>query len=523
MATISSVYLRGELPKANGSGDEAPASGQKLAGQREDVGQEALRDDHGPFFSNAAVLYGPSDQGHYEHADVKQFHSVTPLDDTYVVLDYMAPLQKLIPSPSDPEVLVIADAIYGSFGDDKLRTSHASLVRGGSGNDEISALYSNAVEGGDGHDLLNVANSFKASGGDGNDRINARYVTTVYGAQGNDVIRAAYSAHVDAGSGNDVVDAVSSLYVEGGAGNDVINSLDSAIVSGGDGDDVITAFNSQYVSGGKGDDVIVAEDAADVIAGDGDDIVAANRAFYVNGGKGNDSLILKDVVFANGGEGDDLINAIDSGYVNGGGGDDVINAWNTKYIDGGGGDDIINVIGSGTTVAFGPGSGKDTVNATEDLTIDLWRLAKDTDLTMDDFEISREGNQYTISIKGSDDEMVVNLAPGAKLTLEIPNHGDVVQIELYGEDPFGEAAIEKEARSSAAMAARMLEDALKAKEEAEKDDDPSYVTYADDDGDDEHKATLGESMGYDRYRSELSSGDKMSVSDLMDNASQVHV
>jgi Ca2+-binding RTX toxin-like protein len=220
-------------------------------------------------------------------------------------------------------VLVLADNIQGTFGDDTLNgTSEADTINGFEGNDIIFGEGGDdALDGGKGDDEIH--------GGDGNDEIK----------DGNDDPLTApidYGNKAYGGSGNDNIDVgidytrSDFYYVYGEDGADYIQVVSNAAIYGGPDNDTIYCTGYECgISGDEGDDEIHAE--------------SYDVGSYVQGGSGNDKLYFNGSGDTqSGGDGNDYL------FVDGGGGD----------LSGGEGDDVLEATGGDNR--YNGGVGADT-------------------------------------------------------------------------------------------------------------------------------------------------------------------
>ncbi|MCX4375867.1 MAG: hypothetical protein OSJ61_06810 [Lachnospiraceae bacterium] len=291
------------------------------------------------------------------------------------------------------------------------RVSSASVLLGGTGNDSLKGTNGiDIIYGDNGNDVLN--------GGSGND--------ILCGGKGNDVL--------DGGTGNDILNGGegNDTYVFGkGYGNDTIIDSDGLntlrfsklnpndILVNGTGEYDVTVrikgtndtlvikdfrkgeeyrnydleFNGvkmhvtdksspfRYIYGGNGDDVLkaVVDDSIMYGFGGDDTVYGSKGSDVIYGNEGNDTIYAgagNDFVF--GGEGNDILD--------GGIGDD--------YLYGGQGDD---------TYIFGKGYGTDIIIDSNGIsTIQI------NDLALSELEIIQAGENAVISVKGTEDKLIVS-------------------------------------------------------------------------------------------------------------------
>lgn len=305
----------------------------------------------------------------------------------------------------------------------------------------------NVLLGGNNSDTLNGTNSIDIICGDGgNDSINGGNGNDIlYGDEGNDIL--------DGGAGDDILkggDGDDTYIFTKGYGNDVIidnegvstirftglNPRDIQVNGTGDYDVTITIkstgdtlvikdfrkgdeysdynleFNGvkmhvtdkgspfKYVYGGNGDDVLkaVVDDSVMHAFGGDDTVYGSKGNDIIYGNSGNDTI--------HAGNGNDFIyGGADNDTLHGGDGDDII------YGDEG--DDVLDG-GSGNDILYG-GDGNDTYIFGRDYGIDIIddnsgtstiRLADD--LTLSDIDIISVGEDVIISIKDSDDKLIIH-------------------------------------------------------------------------------------------------------------------
>ncbi len=298
------------------------------------------------------------------------------------------------------------------------RVSSASVLLGGTGNDSLKGTNGiDIIYGDNGNDVLN--------GGAGND--------ILCGGKGNDVL--------DGGTGNDILNGGegNDTYVFGkGYGNDAIIDSDGLntlrfsklnpndILVNGTGEYDVTVrikgtndtlvikdfrkgeeyrsydleFNGvkmhvtdksspfRHIYGGNGDDVLkaVVDDSIMYGFGGDDTVYGSKGSDVIYGNEGNDTIYAgagNDFVF--GGEGNDILD--------GGIGDD--------YLYGGQGDD---------TYIFGKGYGTDIIIDSDGIsTIQI------NDLALSELEIIQAGENVVISVKDTEDKLIVsNFSENAK-------------------------------------------------------------------------------------------------------------
>lgn len=305
------------------------------------------------------------------------------------------------------------DFIFGENGNDTLRGGNGTdYVFGGEGND---TLYGDS-----GNDILHGDNgSDTLYGGAGND--------TLYGGDGDDVL--------DGGTGNDI------LY--GGKGNDTY------VFSKGYGNNTIIdddGLNTLRFKGLNPSDILVngigEYDAAITIKGTNDMLVIkdfrkgeeyANYDLEFDGVKMH--VTDKDSPFKHiyGGNGDDILKAvIDDSIIHAFGGDDTVYGSDgndivygnegddtiyagsgSDFVFGGDGEDILDG-GEGNDFLYG-GSGNDTYifgkNYGTDIIVDsegVSTIIITNDISLDEIDIISVGENVVISIRGSEDKLIIS-------------------------------------------------------------------------------------------------------------------
>lgn len=304
------------------------------------------------------------------------------------------------------------DFIFGESGNDNLHGGNGNdAISGGSGND---TLYGDS-----GNDIL--------IGDEGND--------TLDGGTGNDTLKGGYGddTYIFAkGYGNDTIidsDGLNTLRFKGIKPSDILvngtdeydatitikSTNDSLVIKdfrkseeyrnydleidgvkmhvtdkdspfrhiyGGNGDDVLKAVvDDSIMHAFGGDDTVYGSKGNDVIYGNegNDTVYAGNGNDFVYGGDDNDAIF--------GEEGDDII------Y--GDNGDDIL--------DGGAGNDILYGGAGNDTYVFSRDYGTDVIDDSEGTS--TVKLADD--LTLSDIEINAVGNDVIISIKDTEDKLII--------------------------------------------------------------------------------------------------------------------
>jgi Ca2+-binding RTX toxin-like protein len=342
------------------------------------------------------------------------------------------------------------DTIYGGDSDDQLwgGAGDDSLM-GGIGNDTITGDDGNNwFDGGDGDDFIFV-DAYSGTengnntifGGDGNDGLyGGTGDDTIYGGAGDDTI--------DSGEGNN--------YIDGGDGNDSLSAtcylepFGSVTMLGGAGNDTLSGFgsNEDYLAGGMGDDSYYS--SAGTISEDG-----GNDTFFDSSGNWSDSytftvsplnsndLIVKDrwsvgniLTISNWFAGDqykienfvfgdvtftiaDLEALTTADRVMGTEFNDTLSSpgsSNTIIYGGGGNDTLSGGSGNDTlcgdtgsdTYLFARGSGQDSVaDGTVMEFADIDKVVFTDVASPDDLNVTRDGNNLVIAIKGTQDSLTI--------------------------------------------------------------------------------------------------------------------
>jgi Ca2+-binding RTX toxin-like protein len=289
---------------------------------------------------------------------------------------------------------VAADIIYGNGGNDRINGGNGNdLIIGGDGNDTLLGNADNDIlYGGKGNDVLD--------GGTGNDILN--------GGEGNDTYV------FGKGYGNDTIidsDGLNTLRFSKLNPNDILvngtGEYDVTVRIKGTNDTLVIKdfrkgeeyrsydleFNGvkmhvtdksspfRHIYGGNSDDVLkaVVDDSIMYGFGGDDTVYGSKGSDVIYGNEGNDTIYAgagNDFVF--GGEGNDILD--------GGIGDD--------YLYGGQGDD---------TYIFGKGYGTDIIIDSDGIsTIQV------NDLALSELEIIQAGENAVISVKGTEDKLIVS-------------------------------------------------------------------------------------------------------------------
>lgn len=304
------------------------------------------------------------------------------------------------------------DFIFGLDGNDILNgASGIDIIHGNNGNDQIS--------GGVGNDML--------YGDSGND--------TLDGGTGNDTLKGGYGddTYIFAkGYGNDTIidsDGLNTLRFKGIKPSDILvngtDEYDATITIKGTNDTlVIKDFRKskeyrnydleidgvkmhvtdkdspfRHIYGGNGDDVLkaVVDDSIMHAFGGDDTVYGSKENDVIYGNEGNDT------VYA--GNGNDFVyDGDDNDAIFGEEGDDIIYGDNgDDILDGGAGNDILYGGAGNDTYVFSRDYGTDVIDDSEGTS--TVKLADD--LTLSDIEINAVGNDVIISIKDTEDKLII--------------------------------------------------------------------------------------------------------------------
>lgn len=304
------------------------------------------------------------------------------------------------------------DFIFGESGNDNLHGGNGNdAISGGSGND---TLYGDS-----GNDIL--------IGDSGND--------TLDGGTGNDTLKGGYGddTYIFAkGYGNDTIidsDGLNTLRFKGIKPSDILvngtDEYDATITIKGTNDTlVIKDFRKseeyrnydleidgvkmhvtdkdspfRHIYGGNGDDVLkaVVDDSIMHAFGGDDTVYGSKENDVIYGNEGNDT------VYA--GNGNDFVyGGDDNDAIFGEEGDDIIYGDNgDDILDGGAGNDILYGGAGNDTYVFSRDYGTDVIDDSEGTS--TVKLADD--LTLSDIEINAVGNDVIISIKDTEDKLII--------------------------------------------------------------------------------------------------------------------
>lgn len=304
------------------------------------------------------------------------------------------------------------DFIFGESGNDNLHGGNGNdAISGGSGND---TLYGDS-----GNDIL--------IGDEGND--------TLDGGTGNDTLKGGYGddTYIFAkGYGNDTIidsDGLNTLRFKGIKPSDILvngtDEYDATITIKGTNDSlVIKDFRKseeyrnydleidgvkmhvtdkdspfRHIYGGNGDDVLkaVVDDSIMHAFGGDDTVYGSKENDVIYGNEGNDT------VYA--GNGNDFVyGGDDNDAIFGEEGDDIIYGDNgDDILDGGAGNDILYGGAGNDTYVFSRDYGTDVIDDSEGTS--TVKLADD--LTLSDIEINAVGNDVIISIKDTEDKLII--------------------------------------------------------------------------------------------------------------------
>ena len=304
------------------------------------------------------------------------------------------------------------DFIFGESGNDNLHGGNGNdAISGGSGND---TLYGDS-----GNDIL--------IGDEGND--------TLDGGTGNDTLKGGYGddTYIFAkGYGNDTIidsDGLNTLRFKGIKPSDILvngtDEYDATITIKGTNDTlVIKDFRKseeyrnydleidgvkmhvtdkdspfRHIYGGNGDDVLkaVVDDSIMHAFGGDDTVYGSKENDVIYGNEGNDTVYAGNGIdFVYGGDDNDAIFGEE--------GDDIIYGDNgDDILDGGAGNDILYGGAGNDTYVFSRDYGTDVIDDSEGTS--TVKLADD--LTLSDIEINAVGNDVIISIKDTEDKLII--------------------------------------------------------------------------------------------------------------------
>lgn len=286
-----------------------------------------------------------------------------------------------------------ADNIYGGSGNDFIYAGGGDdNVDGGIGNDIVYGEGGNdAITGGSGNDILNGDADWLAAGSHGDDYID--------GGDGDDIMLGlGGSDELFGGDGMDELQGgEGDDYLDGEAGDDLLfGDTGKDQLMGGDGlDEIFGGEDNDYLDGGTGSDHLYGEAGSDeLFGGDGNDHLQGDAGDdYLDGEHGDDKLL--------GGSGNDILcggDGIDE--LQGNEGDDTL--------DGGAGNDILNG-GEGNDICiFQRGYGVDTIHAYASDGGSMDTVQFGPDVTFSDLEFSKKNNDLRVSIKNTEDVLVVS-------------------------------------------------------------------------------------------------------------------
>lgn len=328
------------------------------------------------------------------------------------------------------------DFVFGEGGNDILRGGNGNdIIYGGEGYDTLYGDVGNdELYGGNGNDVI--------SGGSGNDIIYGDEDNdTLDGGAGNDTLKGGSGddTYIFAkGYGNDIIidsEGLNTLRFKGLKPSDILvngtDEYDAVITIKGTNDTlVIKDFRKseeyrnydlefdgvkmhvtdkdspfRHIYGGNGDDVLkaVVDDSVMHAFGGDDTVYGSKGNDVIYGNEGNDTVYAgngNDFVY--GGDDNDAIFGEDGNdIIYGDNGDDVL--------DGGKGNDILYGGAGNDTYVFGRDYGTDIINDGEGTS--TIKLADD--LILSDIEINAVGNDVIISIKDTEDKLIITDFAGA--------------------------------------------------------------------------------------------------------------
>ncbi|QEO28459.1 calcium-binding protein [Xanthomonas translucens pv. undulosa] len=301
----------------------------------------------------------------------------------------------------------------GTSGDDKLTGWNGNdILFGGAGNDTLSGgTGTDRLEGGAGDDVLSVSGDAQNSvlaGGTGNDTLSGSYNSDTYlfnqGDGRDTVVETSYnSGAVDkVVFGEGILASTVQVFREGldvvlsiGDGADSVR-LKNWLTSGGAENGSVSIEQFVFADGTIWTPATLKTKGLTTLGTSGDDkLTGWNGNDILFGGAGNDTL--------SGGTGTDRLE--------GGAGDDVLSVSGdaqNSVLAGGTGNDTLSGSYNSDTYLFNQGDGRDTVLETSTYSGAKDRIVFDKDLAVDDTFFSRSGDDLSIAIRGSDDQLTVS-------------------------------------------------------------------------------------------------------------------
>ncbi|QNH11395.1 RTX toxins+-binding protein [Xanthomonas sp. SI] len=301
----------------------------------------------------------------------------------------------------------------GTDGNDTLTGWRGNdILLGGNGNDTLNgSLGTNRLEGGAGDDVLSVSSESQDNvlvGGTGNDTLTGSYYSDTYlfnkGDGRDSVVETSYTSGA--------VDKI--VFGTGIAASDVrvLREGQDVVLSIGDGTDAVRLKkwldSSGYESAGASIEQVIFADGTiwtpATIKATGLTTLGTDGNDTLTGWRGNDILL--------GGNGNDTLNgSLGTNRLEGGAGDDVLSVSSDSQdnvLVGGTGNDTLTGSYYSDTYLFNKGDGRDTVVEISTYSGATDRIVFDKDLAVDDTFFSRSGNDLSIAIRGSDDQLTVS-------------------------------------------------------------------------------------------------------------------
>ncbi|MGG7517052.1 RTX toxin [Allorhizobium undicola] len=220
-----------------------------------------------------------------------------------------------------------------------------------------------------------------------------------------------------------IVEILSLADGEGSEAADVTETMGYVTgVSGTEGDDSLTLTGRALynVETGRGNDSLMVKTGAlaAVSTGDGNDRLQAEASAVtdVDAGEGNDSVELLGRLLMNigGGEGDDTMKLSGAALIgiDGGSGKDSLYLEGSRiFASGGEGDDTLDIHATdaraSVELAFAAGDGKDSI------TTDTGLAIRFSGYSAADITVTTAKNRLTLTFKGSDDRITINLEGAA--------------------------------------------------------------------------------------------------------------
>jgi len=264
-------------------------------------------------------------------------------------------------------------------------------------------------------------------------------------------LRDGQEGYARAGNTNVIISDAGKYYVHGGGRGGVTNTIlahNNALIASGNGNNRVEAYNNAFIAAGSGHDAILTNNNASVNLGSGNDYAHGNANSRISGGAGDDIISGRKNAQLFGGAGDDHLSSHNNAMVDGGAGNDRIFAGNNSIAQGGTGDDYIRM-GDNTVALFNKGDGWDVLQAMPRSsigsgTLNKGRVVFGPDISVTDMDIVKRGPHLVISIKGTQDAVVIRNVEKNKIpTLEftdgsILSEADVVAVTRIDDSPLDE-------------------------------------------------------------------------------------